>query len=695
MSIFKNKTATAEKREGRRIFIAESAKEPNGGNVKKTQPEEEGVWRTVRGRRIFIREGESVREAIDRSLGNEFSSAATLKPLPSTSYTTLGKDALRAIEKSHPNFMRKLKYAESYDDLSDAPPKARELFSGQDELDRYIEISDAIYEFKSGIPDAQKKLRKGKRISAEDEKVVTLLEGLMVPTKKQTVIYRGQSEKEDWITRVLKSKTLTDYGMASTSAKRAIATDFAVGYDETKANVLYSIVLPKGTPHLPIDAVSASKRFTESEVVLPRKAQFKVSGYALKRGIHHVQLTYVGKARKPRPKTKALDPTSEGWELYVEDGDVDIRNGQKYNPDWYLQPRDGGKWSTIALTRKDKGHLDDYGDGTTQFNMNVSNTDKKMIAKAFGMSAENLASMFHEALAPAIPDASKVTMTANYFPSMQDNAMVTVARFESADGEMCSVTRVYDYLDGTASQIQISYLKLPEGEQGAGVGKNILAKYLDLSDHIGAERLGLSANIDMGAYAWARYGFVPTPESWKSLCATIRKNLVNIDFGDNKDATALSGHIKTLTAPGTDPRNVRAIAALRPVVKRHGIGMEDAKLGLALLRETHWDGVAHVGDKETMAHLKATAAKDESFNTEDWDNLVAPTKPLNLKSINEERGVLFCQTKTGKQDAMFHKNLLPAGSLVADQVAIRQLMSIGMSRAEARRYISVGRGYGG
>jgi GNAT superfamily N-acetyltransferase len=367
------------------------------------------------------------------------------------------------------------------------------------------------------------------------------------------------------------------------------------------------------------------------------------------------------------------------------------RSGQKYNPDWYLQPRRRGQWSTVALKREEKGHLSDWGTGETKVNLSMNKVDKRYLEMGFGMKAENLAEFLHKSVAPALPEGAVPQMEAAYYPSMTDNSMVTVMRMDHMASGFVSTLKVYNYLDGSPPKFEVAYLRLPSNEQSKGVGKDILKSYMDLADNVGADRIALLANIDLGGYAWARYGFVPTPESWKALSVSVRKNLSQCAFSDASLANQVSGHIKTLTSPSSDPRNIRALAALTVEVDHPKLGK--TKLGLALLKGTDWDSLAYLNDKEVMAHLKATCSKEESFGSDDWSNVIA-VKPQN-KNSNSERGVFFTATNTGKSDYEIHQAMLPAGSFVADQVAIRQLMSIGLSRADARRFISVQRGYGG
>jgi hypothetical protein len=72
-----------------------------------------------------------------------------------------------------------------------------------------------------------------------------------------------------------------------------------------------------------------------------------------------------------------------------------------------------------------------------------------------------------------------------------------------------------------------AYFVLKRGERGAGLGKKLLASNVAMYQKLGIDKVRVSANIDVGGYAWAKYGYVPTPDSWRSLSAEIRDKLSN------------------------------------------------------------------------------------------------------------------------------------------------------------------------
>jgi hypothetical protein len=81
-----------------------------------------------------------------------------------------------------------------------------------------------------------------------------------------------------------------------------------------------------------------------------------------------------------------------------------------------------------------------------------------------------------------------------------------------------------------------AYFVLNKGERGEGVGKKLLASNVAMYDKLGFDKVSVSANIDVGGYAWAKYGYVPTAQSWRSLSSDIRDKLN--DQGDRANHAA-------------------------------------------------------------------------------------------------------------------------------------------------------------
>lgn len=83
-------------------------------------------------------------------------------------------------------------------------------------------------------------------------------------------------------------------------------------------------------------------------------------------------------------------------------------------------------------------------------------------------------------------------------------------------------TRVIDLKNNDAES---SYFKMSSSEQGKGEGKTLLAANVKMYQELGLDKVEVHANIDVGGYAWAKYGYVPTQDSWDDLRSTLRDKL--------------------------------------------------------------------------------------------------------------------------------------------------------------------------
>jgi GNAT superfamily N-acetyltransferase len=89
-------------------------------------------------------------------------------------------------------------------------------------------------------------------------------------------------------------------------------------------------------------------------------------------------------------------------------------------------------------------------------------------------------------------------------------------------------TREIDFANKKAESV---YFKVEEGAQGHGVGKKMLAGNIATYQQLGLHRVEVHANIDIGGHAWARYGYVPTRQSWRNLRTYINGEIDDLAGG--------------------------------------------------------------------------------------------------------------------------------------------------------------------
>jgi hypothetical protein len=138
---------------------------------------------------------------------------------------------------------------------------------------------------------------------------------------------------------------------------------------------------------------------------------------------------------------------------------------------------------------------------------------------------------------------------------------------------------------------------------GRGLGKKLLASQINLYNKLGLNRADLFADAEIGGYAWAKYGWLPTKNWWEG---TLRDNLnQRLNFFPAV-RTDLKMAVKKLIK-SNDPRSIWPIADLKePVVldpnreRSPGLIKPVAPMGKALLLNNHWDGALDLTDKHAM-----------------------------------------------------------------------------------------------
>jgi hypothetical protein len=117
------------------------------------------------------------------------------------------------------------------------------------------------------------------------------------------------------------------------------------------------------------------------------------------------------------------------------------------------------------------------------------------------------------------------TMRVGYSPS-SDKISID-GRLEQDGKEIGTYQRDINLKDNKAFS---AYFQLKKNAQGGNVGKKLLAANVAMYQKLGLDKVEVTANIDVGGYAWAKYGYVPTQSSWRDLSSDLRNKL-----GDKRD----------------------------------------------------------------------------------------------------------------------------------------------------------------
>lgn len=136
--------------------------------------------------------------------------------------------------------------------------------------------------------------------------------------------------------------------------------------------------------------------------------------------------------------------------------------------------------------------------------------------------------------------------------------------------------------------------ELPKKSQGAGIAKKVISNQMETYKNLGLEKVELHANIDVGGYAWLKYGCLPDEKGWNELRETIRKKVSRIK-GVSKETKE---KVKAI-ASSNDPR---AAWLLSDIQDKSDGGKSVAKM---LLMKTGWDGTLALNDPRAMERFNS------------------------------------------------------------------------------------------
>lgn len=77
------------------------------------------------------------------------------------------------------------------------------------------------------------------------------------------------------------------------------------------------------------------------------------------------------------------------------------------------------------------------------------------------------------------------------------------------------------YMDFKKNRAEAGYLKLAKSDEGKSIGKVLMSANVDMYEKYGLDAVDIHANIDVGGYAWAKFGYVPNRDSWNRLSSSL------------------------------------------------------------------------------------------------------------------------------------------------------------------------------
>ena len=262
------------------------------------------------------------------------------------------------------------------------------------------------------------------------------------------------------------------------------------------------------------------------------------------------------------------------------------------------QPRDHGKFSTTG-----------GGDILSGVSARVSvGAPKDTLVKAWtehvGKSVEQLG----DYLGSGLPDGFSLKIDAVGIPS--DGHGVEFRSVIKGENTGAGILKAGIDKDGRS---EVKLVDLPDSFP-KGFVRPLVKNFFAEAEHAGSKGVKLEADITVGAYAWAKFGFTPEPADWKK----VREQLAN--YIDRTEQPLTKTDRQTIKAAITsdDPKGIWKLADLKtPVVPpwlESISGTTQMPLGQALLCNRSWHGKIDFADTEAMKraneYMKPKASKN-------------------------------------------------------------------------------------
>lgn len=156
--------------------------------------------------------------------------------------------------------------------------------------------------------------------------------------------------------------------------------------------------------------------------------------------------------------------------------------------------------------------------------------------------------------------------------------------YDKSGNDVGYIKRRFLITDTGQRIVEHSLFTINKDAQGQGIAKKMLANKVKAYDRLGVDVVTMEANIDVGGYAWARYGFVPSTTSWNGMKTKLTAKLESKKFSGLDDAT------KSKLGAALNSNDRRAIWQIA----------DDRVVGKKLLLKSKWNGQLWLKDKTSM-----------------------------------------------------------------------------------------------
>jgi len=206
------------------------------------------------------------------------------------------------------------------------------------------------------------------------------------------------------------------------------------------------------------------------------------------------------------------------------------------------------------------------------------------------------ARQFHDKLLRA----SSVFKGAKFSAHYDDGGRLRYFSVERSSGygpEGVSITRRFS-VDGTS--VDHSYFQIGDGERRTGAAKTFLSETVEAYRQKGIKKVTVHANIDVGGYAWIRYGFKPDIDGQAELMQTVTSRLTSFTVRRHLSDDETTHVLKLVQA-----KDFEGIAAIsKPLPRLDGTSLP---LGRHLFLGSDWFGSLDLTNEKQYATFRRYA----------------------------------------------------------------------------------------
>ena len=163
-------------------------------------------------------------------------------------------------------------------------------------------------------------------------------------------------------------------------------------------------------------------------------------------------------------------------------------------------------------------------------------------------------------------------------------------RFSEADKRIATATRTFSLSQGLVNHEGFSVIA---ERQGRGLATLLTRNSVEVYRAVGISRVTLTAGLEGGGYVWARFGFLPTRDSWKQVRGAVQAKLASVGKIPPEAEEALG-----YALADDDPAAIWEIADLDATIGGRA-------LGRLLLSGAAWDGMLEFNNMDATDRLSA------------------------------------------------------------------------------------------